>query len=162
MKRSAALVALVPLGVVTVTSTVLPGVPAGAVAVIWVAVLPVRLVAGLLANLTAVALESGVGSDRVRVMLTITLIVGVTAWMEVARLVRSQILSLREREFTLAARALLRDVVTALQKIDNGSFGECERCGESIADKRLEALPFARYCIDCQRVVEEEERTAAG
>jgi len=57
---------------------------------------------------------------------------------------------------------LLRDVVTALQKIDNGSFGECERCGESIADKRLEALPFARYCIDCQRLVEEEERTAAG
>src|SRR5207244_3957629 len=55
VKRSAALVALVPLGVVTVTSTVLPGVPAGAVAVIWVAVLPVRLVAGLLANLTAVA-----------------------------------------------------------------------------------------------------------
>ena len=35
-------------------------------------------------------------------------------------------------------------------------------CGEAIADKRLEALPFARYCIDCQRAVEEEERTAAG
>src|SRR5437763_5782476 len=59
-------------------------------------------------------------------------------------------------------RRLLRDVVAALQKIDNGSFGECERCGEAIADKRLEALPFARYCIDCQRLVEEEERTAAG
>jgi DnaK suppressor protein len=59
-------------------------------------------------------------------------------------------------------RRLLRDVVDALQKIDDGSFGECERCGESIADKRLEALPFARYCIDCQRLVEEEERTAAG
>ena len=57
---------------------------------------------------------------------------------------------------------LLRDVVAALQKIDTGSFGECERCGESIAEKRLEALPFARYCIDCQRVVEEEERAAAG
>ena len=57
---------------------------------------------------------------------------------------------------------LLRDVVTALQKIDSGSFGDCERCGESIADKRLEALPFARYCIDCQRLVEEEERTTAG
>src|SRR5437764_14125716 len=39
-------------------------------------------------------------------------------------------------------RRLLRDVVAALQKIDNGSFGECERCGEAIADKRLEALPF--------------------
>src|SRR5437660_4969011 len=59
-------------------------------------------------------------------------------------------------------RRLLRDVVAALEKIDNGSFGECERCGEAIADKRLEALPFARYCIDCQRLVEEEERTAAG
>jgi len=59
-------------------------------------------------------------------------------------------------------RRLLRDVVAALQKIDTGSFGECERCGESIAEKRLEALPFARYCIDCQRLVEEEERTAAG
>jgi RNA polymerase-binding transcription factor len=59
-------------------------------------------------------------------------------------------------------RKVLRDVTTALQKIDDGSFGDCERCGESIADKRLEALPFARYCIDCQRVVEHEARMAAG
>src|SRR5688572_25251630 len=59
-------------------------------------------------------------------------------------------------------RRLLRDVVAALQRIDDGSFGNCERCGETIGDKRLEALPFARYCIDCQRLVEEEERTAAG
>ena len=57
---------------------------------------------------------------------------------------------------------LLRDVIAALQKIDNGSFGDCERCGESIAEKRLEVLPFARHCIGCQRLVEEEERTAAG
>jgi DnaK suppressor protein len=57
---------------------------------------------------------------------------------------------------------LMRDVVNALQKIDSGAFGECERCGETIGDKRLEALPFARHCIDCQRLVEEEERTAAG
>ena len=59
-------------------------------------------------------------------------------------------------------RRLLRDVVAALQKIDDGSFGNCERCGETIADKRLEALPFARYCIDCQRAVEEEQRATAG
>jgi DnaK suppressor protein len=59
-------------------------------------------------------------------------------------------------------RRLLRDVVSALQKIDEGSFGACERCGEPIADRRLDALPFARYCIDCQRLVEEEERMAAG
>jgi DnaK suppressor protein len=59
-------------------------------------------------------------------------------------------------------RRLLRDVVSALQKIDDGSYGTCERCSEDIADKRLEALPFARYCIDCQRVIEQEERMAAG
>jgi DnaK suppressor protein len=59
-------------------------------------------------------------------------------------------------------RRILRDVVSALQKIDDGSFGNCERCGEAIGDKRLEALPFARYCIDCQRVIEQEERMAAG
>jgi DnaK suppressor protein len=57
---------------------------------------------------------------------------------------------------------LLKEVVSALQKLDEGNYGDCERCGEAIADKRLEALPFARYCIDCQRAVEEEERTAAG
>ena len=59
-------------------------------------------------------------------------------------------------------RRLLRDVVSALQRIDEGSFGTCERCSEPIAERRLEALPFARYCIDCQRVVEEEERMATG
>ena len=57
-------------------------------------------------------------------------------------------------------RRLLKEVVSALRKIDDGSFGVCERCGEPVAEKRLEALPFARYCIDCQRVVEKEEATA--
>src|SRR5262250_1469949 len=59
-------------------------------------------------------------------------------------------------------RRLLREVVAALAKIDDGSFGACERCGEAIADKRLDALPFARYCITCQRAIEEEERMATG
>jgi DnaK suppressor protein len=58
-------------------------------------------------------------------------------------------------------RRLLKEVALALQKITEGGFGDCERCGEPISDKRLEALPFARYCIECQRAVEEEERTAA-
>jgi DnaK suppressor protein len=59
-------------------------------------------------------------------------------------------------------RRLLREVVAALAKIDDGTFGSCERCGEPIADKRLDAVPFARYCITCQRLVEEEERMATG
>jgi DnaK suppressor protein len=70
----------------------------------------------------------------------------------------------REFQFELGNgdRRLLREVVTALQKIDDGSFGACERCSQPIAEKRLDALPSARYCIACQRVVEEEARTAAG
>ncbi|MBI4608279.1 MAG: TraR/DksA family transcriptional regulator [Candidatus Rokubacteria bacterium] len=59
-------------------------------------------------------------------------------------------------------RRLLKEVTTALRKIEEGSFGACERCGEPIAEKRLEVLPFARYCIGCQRAVEEEERMAAS
>ena len=57
-------------------------------------------------------------------------------------------------------RRLLKEVLTALHKLDDGGFGECERCGEEIAEKRLEALPFARYCIGCQRRVEQEEKAA--
>jgi DnaK suppressor protein len=70
----------------------------------------------------------------------------------------------REFLFELSSgdRRLLRDVLSALRKLDEGGFGECERCGEEIAEKRLEALPFARYCIDCQRRVEHEEKAAAG
>jgi DnaK suppressor protein len=59
-------------------------------------------------------------------------------------------------------RRLLREVVAALQKIEDGSFGSCERCGEPIAEKRLEAVPFARNCIDCQRLIEQEARSVAG
>jgi len=59
-------------------------------------------------------------------------------------------------------RRLLKEVASALQKINEGGFGDCERCGEPISEKRLEALPFARYCIDCQRLVEQEERMATG
>ena len=58
-------------------------------------------------------------------------------------------------------RRRLKEVALALQKITEGGFGDCERCGEPIADKRLDAVPDARYCIECQRAIEEEERTAA-
>src|SRR5258708_15183086 len=47
-------------------------------------------------------------------------------------------------------RRLLREVVMALQKIEDRSFRTCERCSEPIGDRRLDALPVARYCIDYQ------------
>ena len=41
----------------------------------------------------------------------------------------------------------LRDVNLAISKLDEGTYGKCEECGEEIAEARLEAMPAARYCI---------------
>ena len=43
----------------------------------------------------------------------------------------------------------LDDVERALEKIGEGTFGTCERCGNPIAEARLEAMPAAKLCIDC-------------
>lgn len=42
----------------------------------------------------------------------------------------------------------------ALSRIEDGSYGECTRCGESVGGKRLAAYPEAALCIDCAREVE--------
>ncbi|MCS7281542.1 MAG: TraR/DksA family transcriptional regulator [Desulfobacterota bacterium] len=49
---------------------------------------------------------------------------------------------------------LLKDIDTALDKIEKGLFGICEECEEPINEKRLEVNPTARYCINCQRMIE--------
>lgn len=50
-----------------------------------------------------------------------------------------------------ALRANLRWVNRALKKMELGTYGICERCGQPIAVERLEALPWAILCIDCKR-----------
>jgi RNA polymerase-binding protein DksA len=47
----------------------------------------------------------------------------------------------------------LEAVDAALARLDAGTFGSCIRCGRPIAPERLEALPWAAHCIDCQRIV---------
>ena len=51
-------------------------------------------------------------------------------------------------------RQLLAMVETALQRIREGEFGECVNCGNEINAKRLEAVPWTRYCIECQEKLE--------
>jgi DnaK suppressor protein len=60
------------------------------------------------------------------------------------------------REVALLGRAQIElDAVTAaLQRLDHGGFGHCERCGAAIAPARLDALPEASLCLDCQRASE--------
>jgi DnaK suppressor protein len=52
-------------------------------------------------------------------------------------------------------RQLLNMVEGALARIREGSFGECVSCGKEINAKRLEAVPWARHCIECQEKAEQ-------
>ena len=45
----------------------------------------------------------------------------------------------------------------ALDRLQDGTFGECQNCSETIGTKRLEALPWTPYCITCQEKVESGE-----
>jgi RNA polymerase-binding transcription factor len=60
----------------------------------------------------------------------------------------------QQRDLALRDRAdhQLALVEDALARIDGGSFGLCVQCGLPIAAERLEALPWAARCIDCQRL----------
>ena len=55
-------------------------------------------------------------------------------------------LALRERD-----QQHLAAIDAAIARLDAGSYGQCESCGNPIAAERLEALPSAALCIDCQR-----------
>jgi DnaK suppressor protein len=59
----------------------------------------------------------------------------------------------QQRDLALRDRAEqhLALVDAALGRLDQGTFGACQRCGKPIAPERLEALPWAAHCIDCQR-----------
>jgi RNA polymerase-binding protein DksA len=48
----------------------------------------------------------------------------------------------------------LQQVLEALERVDAGTYGQCEACENAIAKERLRAVPHARYCIDCQRQAE--------
>ena len=51
----------------------------------------------------------------------------------------------------------LSQVRLALERLDEGSYGECLQCGNTIGTKRLEAVPWTPYCIDCQEKIENGE-----
>jgi DnaK suppressor protein len=62
-------------------------------------------------------------------------------------------LALRER-----AETQLALVDAALARLDDGTFGTCLNCGRPIAPGRLEALPWAAHCIDCQAAIDRGRR----
>ena len=62
----------------------------------------------------------------------------------------------QQRDLALRDRAVAQLVLVdaAVARLEDGTFGTCVRCGKPIAAARLEALPWAAYCIDCQRIVD--------
>ncbi|HYV64531.1 MAG TPA: TraR/DksA family transcriptional regulator [Bryobacteraceae bacterium] len=69
-----------------------------------------------------------------------------------------QVQSLTNRDMaveTLNQQArLIHEIQSALAHIKEGTYGQCERCEEQIPSKRLDALPWARMCVQCQSAVE--------
>ena len=66
---------------------------------------------------------------------------------------RNFLLRIRDRE-----RKLIGKIKEALARIDDGTFGICEECGEDISEERLKARPMTTLCIDCKTKAEEEEK----
>lgn len=70
---------------------------------------------------------------------------------------RNFVLRIRDRE-----RKLIVKIKEALARIDEGTYGKCEECGESISVERLEARPVTTLCIDCKSLQEAQERKLRG
>ncbi len=70
----------------------------------------------------------------------------------------------REKGFALetSVQGMLRMVEDALRKLDEGTYGTCERCGSPIGLERLRALPFANLCIRCKAEQERESGSGNG
>jgi DnaK suppressor protein len=62
----------------------------------------------------------------------------------------------RELMFSISdsERQMLFQVEDALRRMDEGVYGRCSNCGRPISLQRLEAVPWARFCIDCQELSE--------
>lgn len=66
---------------------------------------------------------------------------------------RNFLLRIRDRE-----RRLLLKIQEALKRIDEGTFGICQECGEEISESRLKARPVATLCVECKRKQERQEK----
>src|SRR5262249_17794151 len=67
-----------------------------------------------------------------------------------------------EQEVTLSLldndAQLLEDVEAALNRLDAGTYGRCDICGNAISRERLDVLPATRYCIDCAHRLDPQAR----
>lgn len=71
-----------------------------------------------------------------------------------------------DKTFALQMKNRERDTLwqidSALKRIEEGNFGDCERCDEPISEARIRAFPFTTLCIDCKAELESEEQRFPG
>lgn len=62
----------------------------------------------------------------------------------------------KEMGFLMSSNMInnLKEVEEALSRIDKNEYGKCQHCNTEISAKRLEVLPFARFCVPCQEKME--------
>lgn len=75
-------------------------------------------------------------------------------WTDVASVETDKTIQLKIRD---RERILMTKIEEALKRIDDGTFGQCERCEELIAESRLKARPVTTLCIDCKSEMEGAE-----
>jgi len=74
--------------------------------------------------------------------------------MSVFDLNRSTALDLASRQ-----SRLIQDIDDALGRIENGTYGQCVRCGKPLDEERLKAMPTAKYSAECQAAIEAAQQT---
>jgi DnaK suppressor protein len=70
---------------------------------------------------------------------------------------RNFVLRMRDRERKLSSK-----ITKALERIENGTFGICESCGEEISVERLTVRPVTTLCIECKEQQEQQEKARKG
>lgn len=95
-----------------------------------------------------------------------TELAGRSADVETAQDIADKAASSYTKEFLFSQsnneRQLLHQVESALARLREGEFGNCVSCGKEVNPKRLEAVPWTRFCIDCQEKLEQGQLEDTG
>ncbi|HXE89533.1 MAG TPA: TraR/DksA C4-type zinc finger protein [Terriglobales bacterium] len=97
--------------------------------------------------------------QELRRVVSNTELAGRSADVETAQDIADKAASSYTKEFLFSQsnneRQLLHEVESALARIREGEFGNCVNCGKEVNPKRLEAVPWTRFCINCQEKLEQ-------
>ena len=128
----------------------LSGTIIGSASIVWTVALPQEFFRNLLNQMLEEAQQKG--DSTLEEMTDSNEVFADPADRATAESDRSFTLRIRDRE-----RRLIRKIQSALQRIEDGSYGICEECGEEIGVPRLKARPVTRLCINCKAKQEEDE-----